>query len=90
MADETSINLWRDNWILGESGLQISAKKNRTRIKWVSELFLSGTRRWDEHLIRHLFLIHDAEEILKLRTLRMGEGDIISWQCTMRKAVCSR
>ena len=30
-------------------------------------------------MIRHLFLIHDAEEILKLHPLRMGEGDIIAW-----------
>ena len=79
MVDGTSINIWRDNWIPRESGLQICEKKNRTRIKWVSELFLSGSRSWDENLIRHLFYIHDAEEILKLRILRVGEGDIIDW-----------
>ena len=45
----------------------------------MSELFLIGSRSWDENLIRHLFYIHDAEEILKLRILRVGEGDIIAW-----------
>ena len=45
----------------------------------MSELFLSGSRSWDENLIRHLFYIHDVEEILKLHILRLGEGDIISW-----------
>ena len=79
MVDGTSINIWRDNWIPRESGLQICGKKSRTRIKLVSELFLSGSRSWDENLIRHLFYIHDAEEILKLRILRVGEGDFIAW-----------
>ena len=69
----------RDNWIPRESCLKITTKKNRARIKWVSELFLGGTRRWDENMIRHLFLIHDAEEILKLRSLTTGEGNFIAW-----------
>uniref|UniRef100_A0A453GRW3 Ubiquitin-like domain-containing protein n=1 Tax=Aegilops tauschii subsp. strangulata TaxID=200361 RepID=A0A453GRW3_AEGTS len=25
------------------------SKKHRTRLKWVSELFMSGMRRWDEN-----------------------------------------
>ena len=45
----------------------------------MSELFRSDTRRWDENLIRHLFYPHDAEEILKLCTLNLGEGDFIAW-----------
>ena len=42
VVDGSSINIWRDNWIPRDSGLRISAKKNRTRIKWVSELFGLG------------------------------------------------
>lgn len=79
VVDGTSINIWRDNCIPREAGLKISAKKNRTRIKWVSELFMSGSRSWDVNLIRHLFYPYDAEEILKLRTLNLGEGDLIAW-----------
>ena len=45
----------------------------------MSELFMSGSRRWDENLIRHLFYPHDAEEILKLRILYLGEGDLLAW-----------
>ena len=36
-------------------------------------------RRWDENLIRHLFYPHDAEEILKLHILNLGEGELIAW-----------
>ena len=78
MVDGSSINIWRDNWIPRDSGLRISAKKNRTRIKWVSELFMTGSRSWDENLIRHLFYSHDADEILKLCILRLSEGDVIA------------
>jgi hypothetical protein len=79
VVDGSSINIWRNNWIPRDSGLRISAKKNITRIKWVSELFMSGSRSWDENLIRHLFYSHDAEEILKLCILRLSEGDVIAW-----------
>ena len=79
MCDGSNINIWRDKWLLRASGLKVTAKKNRTMIKWVSDLMMSGQRRWDENLIRHLFYPHDAEEILKLRILNLNEGDFIAW-----------
>ena len=45
----------------------------------MSELLMSRSRRWDENLIRHLLYSHDAKENLKLRTLNLGEGDLIAW-----------
>lgn len=61
VVDGSSINIWRDN-----SNIKILAKKNRTGIKWVSDLFISGTRRCDMNLISHLFQPHDANEILDM------------------------
>ena len=40
---------------------------------------LSGPRRWDENLVRHLFYPYDAEEILRLRMQSNGEGDFVAW-----------
>ena len=54
---------------------------NRTRTKWVSELFLSGSRRWDINLINHLFYPHDADEVLKVHVQSSGKGDFIVWHC---------
>ena len=79
VVDGASINIWRDNWLPRDSGLKISAKRTRTRVKWVAGLFMSGSRRWDENLIRHLFSPHDAEKILKLRILNLNEGGFIAW-----------
>jgi hypothetical protein len=33
----------------------------------VHELFIPGTRTWNEHLVIGSFVPHDAEEILKIR-----------------------
>ena len=79
VRDGANINIWRDNWLPRDSGLQISAKKNRTRLRCVSELFMRGSKSWDENLIRHLFYSYDAEEILKLRIPTVGEEDFIAW-----------
>ena len=79
VVDGKNVNIWRDNWLPRISGLKTTAKKHRTRLKWVSELFMSGTRRWDENLIRHSFFHHDAEEILNIRIQSVGEGDLVAW-----------
>jgi hypothetical protein len=79
VVDGKNVKVWRDNWLPRNFGLRVLVKKNRTRLKWVSELFMSGTRRWDENIISHLFYTHDAEEILNLRIQTIGEGDLIAW-----------
>ena len=79
MCDWSNINMWRDNWLRRPSGLKVTPKKNRTMIKWVSGLILSGPRRWDENLVRHLFYPHDAEEILSLCLKSLGDGDFFTW-----------
>ena len=65
----------------GTIGFQgfLAGKKKRSRLKWVSYLFKSGSREWDDNIIRHLFYLHDAEEILKLPIQSSGDGDFIAW-----------
>ena len=79
VCDGANIHIWRDNWLPRASGLKISTKKNRTRVKWVEELFMSGERRWDEELVRHLFYPYDADEILRLWIQSNGEADFVAW-----------
>lgn len=71
--------MWRDNWLPRFPSPKITTKKNKTRLKWVSDLFLGGTRKWDENLIRYLFYPHDAAKILNLLIQASGEGDFIAW-----------
>ena len=78
MSDGSNINIWRDNWLPRTSGLKVTARKNRTRIKWVSDFILSDPRRWDEDLVKHLFYPHDAEEILSLCIQSVGDGDFVA------------
>ena len=61
VGDGSNINIWRDNWLPRKSGLKILERKSRTRNKWVSDLFLSGPRNWDQNLVKHVFYPHDAE-----------------------------
>jgi hypothetical protein len=37
-------------------------------VEQVNQLFLPGTRSWDETLVRDTFCPIDADEILKLKT----------------------
>ena len=75
-----ALNIWRDNFLPRFSGLEIMARKSRMRMKWVSDLILTGRKRWDENLVRHLFCPHNAEEILRLRIPSSGEGDFVAWR----------
>ena len=79
VCDGSSINIWRDNWIPRRHGLKISARRHNTRLKLVSDLFMSGRKCWDENLIKYLFYPHDAEEILKIRIQASRDGDFVAW-----------
>jgi hypothetical protein len=48
-------------------------------IELVSQLFLPGTRCWDEDLVRAAFVVPDAEEILRLRPGFRMEQDTTAW-----------
>jgi len=48
-------------------------------VQQVDELFVQGTRMWNEQLVRQSFTAIDSEEILKIKPgLRMGE-DTLAW-----------
>lgn len=45
----------------------------------MSDLFMTGSRRWDERLIRNMFYPDDAMEILSPCIMSYGDDDFIAW-----------
>ena len=74
-----TINIWNDNWIPGIRSMKPLVHLENSLVQHVDELFLPGTRTWDEDLVRQSFIPSDANEILKIRPgLRMDE-DTLAW-----------
>jgi hypothetical protein len=48
-------------------------------VEWVHELFVPGTRTWDEQLVQRSFVPYEAEEILKIRPGPRMQEDILAW-----------
>lgn len=62
----------RANWIPRRMASIIVETKKHSRNRKVKDLFLEGTRIWNEERVKELFPTHDAEDILKLEVLRSG------------------
>lgn len=63
----TNINLWRDNWIPRDEGLEpFTPKLLNPADATVSMLINQQTGGWDEDLVRSFFWDIDAEDILRL------------------------
>jgi hypothetical protein len=67
IGPEDSISIWSDNWIAGLGDLKPLIRYPGTQIEKVSDLFIPGTRMWNEQLVRDSFCAYEAEEILKLK-----------------------
>ena len=73
-----SINIWNDNWIPGALKLKPLLRQEHVIVEQVDELFIQGTRRWNEDLVRDSFVPWDAEEILKIKAgVRMVEDTVV-------------
>jgi hypothetical protein len=69
----------RDQWIPRDSGLGITTLKKNSRRRWVNQLIDSGTRSWNEHLIRELFQEHDVQAILSIKLPQQDLEDRVAW-----------
>lgn len=77
MGPGSSINIFSDNWIPGTSTLKPLLRPDIVAVERVDELFVPGTRVWNEELIRNSFLFGDAEAILRIRPgVRMLENTL--------------
>lgn len=79
IAPGNSVNIWADQWIGGLSSMKPLMRMGGANVEHVHELYILGTRTWNEQLVRDSFLPRDAEEILKVRPgIRMQE-DVYAW-----------
>jgi hypothetical protein len=79
IGDGKSINIWRDNWIARDYNLKVAAGKTNTRIRRADHLIIQNPSRWNEHLIRKIFYMEDAEWILKQKLPRNTCHDFLAW-----------
>jgi hypothetical protein len=75
----STINIWEDNWLPGTVTMKPLIRLPGVVIELVSQLFLPGTRCWDEDLVRAALVVPDAEEILRLRPGFRMEQDTTGW-----------
>jgi hypothetical protein len=75
----SKIHIWRDPWTPRPSSFRISLKKGRSRLRWVSQLMITGRREWDTHMIRTCMYPHDADEVLKIRLSERIPDDFVVW-----------
>uniref|UniRef100_A0A803QRJ4 Uncharacterized protein n=1 Tax=Cannabis sativa TaxID=3483 RepID=A0A803QRJ4_CANSA len=76
------IEMWDRPWIPRKSieEIKLSFKYNRRHAFWkVSDLFLDGTKAWNEDIIRACFEEEVARSILQIRPL-IETNDVLFWK----------
>lgn len=74
-----SINIWEDNWIQGITSMKPRVGLPVVNVRTIDELFVPGTRIWNEQLVRQSFVPFDADEILKIRPENRLTEDVMAW-----------
>ena len=86
------ISVWEDNWISGAHSLKPLARMSTTTAMRVCDLFIPGTRVWDEEAVCKSFLALDVVEMLKIKPSNQLENDVLAWAfernrtCSVRSA----
>ncbi|TVU27152.1 hypothetical protein EJB05_29735, partial [Eragrostis curvula] len=75
----SSIDIWEDNCIPGIYSLKPPVRLDEAQVERVNELFIPGTRVWNEVLVKEFFIPMDAEEILKVKPTIHGAADFFAW-----------
>lgn len=73
------ISVWADNWIPGVRSLKPLVRMPRATAERVHELFLPGTRIWDEAAVYRSFMAIDAAKVLKIKPSSRLENDVLAW-----------
>jgi hypothetical protein len=73
------INVWEDNWIPGSRSLRPFVRRLTAVVVMVRDLFVPGTRVWDEEAVRKSFMALDAVEVLKIKPSNRLENDVLAW-----------
>jgi hypothetical protein len=73
------ISAWGDNWIPGSQSLRPLVRRSTAVTERVCDLFVSGTRVWDEEKVRKSFMALDVVEVLKIKPSVRLENDVLAW-----------
>jgi hypothetical protein len=73
------VDIWQDNWIPGLRPFRPVARLPTTNVNRVHELFILGTRVWDEQHVRRSFMALEAAEILKVKPNNSIVSDVWAW-----------
>lgn len=79
MGNESSIQIWHDQWIPRETSLVVLGKKRHNWLCWVSKLIDQHTNTWNMQTVNELFHSLDVEEILKLKLPLRGQMALVAW-----------
>jgi hypothetical protein len=79
-----SINIWEDNWIVGQNGYKVlTPHHNQNNFTKVSELMLAQpTKNWNSSLINQLFLPFESTLIQQTPLLVEDIADQLMWPHT--------
>ncbi|CAD6237159.1 unnamed protein product [Miscanthus lutarioriparius] len=73
------VDIWQDNWIPGLRPFRPLVHLPTAAVERVQDLFVPGTRVWDEQLVRRLFVEPEAAEILKIKPGMSLVSDVKAW-----------
>ncbi|CAN1321508.1 Putative ribonuclease H protein At1g65750 [Linum perenne] len=80
VGNGNGIRVWSDPWLKEEDRRYvISPVRQGLEDLRVSELWIPGTRSWDEELLEELFLPDDVEAILRITPSTEQEHDTMIW-----------
>ncbi|TVU26789.1 hypothetical protein EJB05_29353, partial [Eragrostis curvula] len=75
----SSIDIWEDNWLPGIDTLKPRVRLEEAQVAMVNELFIPGTRVWNQILVKESFIAMDAEEVLKVMPPIHGDSEFYAW-----------
>lgn len=74
-----NINIWRHRWLPSEGGGGVLSLQLDPSLQVVSDLFLPGSKNWNEALIDHNFYPWEAELIKTVTVSQYVAVDALIW-----------
>lgn len=78
--------MWKENWIPGIQSFKPLFRRPGVEAELVSDLFVPGTRVWDEIAVRGALMQLEADEVLKIKPGGQMPNDVVAWA----KTYCAR
>ena len=84
VGDHQSIDVYKDSWLRGKADFRVEANDVSGEVSAkVKDLFIPGTRMWDNVKVNSLFSTCDAKNILAMHVPQTQEVDRLAWMHTV-------